>query len=852
MTRDLTSLFEPRSVAIVGVSADRGKWGYWFARDAVTGAHRRRVFLVGRSGGELHGLPVHRSLDELPEPPELVVLSVPAHGLEQAVDASLAAGARALVAIAAGFGELGDEGAARERALVERVRAAGALLVGPNCLGVFDAAAELQLASNPLPSGPVGLVSQSGNIVLETALLLEDVGLGFSRAVSVGNQADVDVTDVVCSLAADDRTRVIGVYCEDFRDGRAFAEAARTAGKPVVLLTVGRTAAAARAARSHTGALTSDLDAVDAACRAAGILRVETPRQLVDTLRALLAPYRPRGRRVAVVGDGGGYGAIASDLLGGHGLEQPVLPVGTQVELREQLPPTASTANPVDLAGAGEQDVAALPAPPASCSSATRSTRCSSRPTSAATAASPTSCANASSGSSRGSPPRCETRRSRSSSTRCTGTRRPRTRSGPRASPSTARSRVRSPRWPRSPTTRSLPRSPLPVPPEPAPRLPAGGYAEARAALAAAGVPFGAARVVAGRGEALAVADELGYPVVLKALGFLHKSDAGGVVVAIADEAALAAAVADLSERLHPPALSVERAEDVAAGFELLVGARRDPRFGPVVVVGAGGVHAEIFRDTALALAPVDAAAAEALLRSLSLRPASHRGARPTAARPRRGGRGGCGPLALRRSPSGGRRGGGEPAARPARRRGRPRCADRARGSVGVAELDDRGAVGRAALLQRLRRWGQHAQRLHRQVRLDGRALGQLPRRAVVDEERLHDVSGREPDDELLGRAEVDDALDHPGHAVVARLSYGSTRTRSGRITTLRLSPHRGRRRAPAQDEVAEADAARAGVGALGGSASGSRRRGSRPRTSSPAPRTSRPESPSARRARRT
>ena len=356
MARDLTPLFEPRSVAVVGVSADKNKWGYWFARDALKGAHRRQVFLVGRRGGELFGQPVYPSLAELPEAPELVILSVPASGLEQAVDDSLAAGARALVAIAAGLGELGAEGRAREVAIVERVRAAGAVLVGPNCLGVFDSGSELDLASNPLPGGPVGFVSQSGNIALEAGLLLADLGLGFSRLVSVGNQADLDATELIGALAAHEATRVIGVYLEDFGDGRAFAEAARTAGKPVVLLTVGRTAAGSRAARSHTGALTSDFDAVDAACRAAGIYRVDTPRELVDLAQALLSAARPTGRRVAVVGDGGGYGAVAADLCGGRGLELPELSSTTQAILQSLLPATAATANPVDLAGAGEQD----------------------------------------------------------------------------------------------------------------------------------------------------------------------------------------------------------------------------------------------------------------------------------------------------------------------------------------------------------------------------------------------------------------------------------------------------------------------------------------------------------------
>ena len=189
------------------------------------------------------------------------------------------------------------------------------------------------------------------------AFCSSDLGLGFSRLVSVGNQADLDVTEVVANLAAHDGTRVIGVYCEDFRDGRAFAETARTAGKPVVLLTVGRTAAAVRAARSHTGSLTSDLDAVDAACRAAGVHRVDTPRQLVDAVAGAArggAAARParRGRR------------RRRRLR--RGRERPARPARPRAAralrgdpgdpARRSLPPTAATANPVDLAGAGEQD----------------------------------------------------------------------------------------------------------------------------------------------------------------------------------------------------------------------------------------------------------------------------------------------------------------------------------------------------------------------------------------------------------------------------------------------------------------------------------------------------------------
>jgi len=617
VSRDLTPLFEPQTVAIVGVSSDPAKWGYWFARDAALGAHRRRVYLVGRNGGELHGMQVHRSLGELPEPPELVVLSVPAHGLEEAVDDSLAAGARALVAIAAGFAEVGEEGAARERALVERVRAAGAALVGPNCLGLFDGAAELQLASVPLPAGPVGFVSQSGNVLLETGLLLEDVGLGFSRAVSTGNQADVGVTELVAVLGEHEGTRVIGIYCEDFRDGRAFVEAARTACKPVVLLTVGRTGAGARAARSHTGALTSGREAVEAACRAGGIHLVDTPRALVDAVQALLAPHRPRGRRVAVIGDGGGYGAIASDLLGGRGLELPLLSEPTQATLRELLPPTAPTANPVDLAGAGEQDVfsfarttrALLEAEDADVvlftayfgGYSTQSDEMRDREVAVAGLL-------AEAVAETGKPLVAHTMHASSPAAHALRAARIPVYRVIESAVDAVAALVAD-----GAATAALPALPVAAPP-----VTDASYEAARAALAEAGIAFGAARTVTDGEGALAAAAALGYPVVLKALGAVHKSDAGGVVVGLRDEQELSAAFDDLASRLAPARFSVEAAEDVAAGFELLVGGRRDPRFGPVVAVAAGGLHAETLRDVAVALAPVDEATAEALVRSLA------------------------------------------------------------------------------------------------------------------------------------------------------------------------------------------------------------------------------------------
>src|SRR5262245_9694021 len=259
--RSLDSLFAPGSVAVVGASRDPAKWGGVLARKALDGVHRRTVRLVNRGGGEILGEPAYTSVAELPEPPELVVACVPAGEFDATVDEALAAGARAIVGITGGV---------HGREAGERARAAGAVLLGPNCLGVFDRDAELDLAAwAEFPAGDIGLIAQSGNLSLELGLLAAGEGLGFSRFASLGNQADVDAAELLDDFARHDASRLVALYVEDFRDGRAFARAARDAGKPVVLLTAGASDAGARAARSHTGALVSDPTCVDAAraCR---------------------------------------------------------------------------------------------------------------------------------------------------------------------------------------------------------------------------------------------------------------------------------------------------------------------------------------------------------------------------------------------------------------------------------------------------------------------------------------------------------------------------------------------------------------------------------------------------------
>ena len=601
----------------MGASSDPAKWGNWIARNALKGAHRRHVFLVNRRGGEVDGHRVYTSLADLPFPPELVVLSVPKASFETAVDDALAAGSRMLVAITAGFGELGDAGRERQSRIVAKVRAAGARLLGPNCMGVTDSGAELFLASSVMAAGPIGLISQSGNLGIELGLLLEREGLGFSRLVSLGNQAEIEAEEVLEALVDHAETQAILLYLEGIRDGRRLVAAARrahAAGKPVVLIAAGGSDAAARAARSHTGALTSRAAALGAACRAGGMVEVASPRQAVAAIQVLLPRVRPCGPRLGIVADGGGHGVLAADLATAAGLTVPRLKPAAAAALAAGLPPTASTSNPVDLAGGGEQDFSSYGRVVDTLLASgevdsvlltgffggysVKSEELGHRELAAAALM-----ADARDG--RGRPLLVHSMHHQTKPNHAL-----RQREIPvfAAAEDAVEALARAVRW------RNLPSEPLPPPPPAAP-VATDDYWSARTLLEEAGLPVAKARLVLPAEVPLATG--LTYPLVAKALGLHHKSDAGGVVLGIADDVALAAAVADLRARLAPPAIVVEEQAPLADGVELIVGCRHDPSFGFLLLVGLGGIYAEVFGDTAVALSPVDAEAAAEMIRSL-------------------------------------------------------------------------------------------------------------------------------------------------------------------------------------------------------------------------------------------
>jgi acetate---CoA ligase (ADP-forming) len=622
--RDLEALFAPRSVVVAGASTDPASWGYWLAQAAVEGADRRPVHLVNPRGGELFGRPLRASLRELEGEADLVVVAVPERALEETIDAALAVGARSIVVITAGLGERDASGRARELALRERVRAAGAVMLGPNCIGLFDAAANLRISSNEYPAGPIGLISQSGNVSLEVGLMLGRVGLGLSRFASVGNQSDVTLPDLLTHLAAHEPTRAIAVYVEDVADGRAFVEAAREAAsrKPVVVLAAGGSEAGRRGAASHTGALVSDQAVLRAACEAAGALLVDSPGALVDAIQALVRAPLPRGRRIAVIGDGGGHGAVCADLLTAFGMHVPELSDAVVARLDEALPPHGGIANPIDLIGIGDPEIRAF-------STAARIVLESGEVDAVAVTgyfggyslyseeygeSEPAEAGRlAALQRQTGAPVLAHSMYAPDPGGMAL-------RDAGLAVFERTEQAVRALRALVTIAESQSAPAPLPVPSAaPAVTGPVG-YVEARALFAAAGLPYPDGAAVASADEAVEVADRLGlYPVTLKAVdeSLLHKSDRGGVRVGLVDAAALAVAAREMERSLGPERLFVERTAVVADGVELIVGARQDARFGPVVLVGLGGTLVEVLEDTAVALAPIDAAAAERLLLSL-------------------------------------------------------------------------------------------------------------------------------------------------------------------------------------------------------------------------------------------
>ena len=605
---------DPASVAVVGSTADPAKWGYWLARGALSGRHRRQVYLVNRDRAEILGESSYADLGELPAVPELVVLCVPGPNIGGVVDHALALGVRGFLGITSGVQD--------EPAVAARIRAAGARLVGMNSLGLHDAANDLHLAWGQFTAGPIAVVSQSGQVGSEIALLAARAGLGVSRFVSIGNQTDVRAVEVLSELADDDATRVVALYLESFEDGAKIVETLsrlRRAGKHTVVLTVGGSEASTRLARSHTGSLTSGTDVVDAALRVAGAVRVGTPTELVDLARILLACPLPEGRRVAIVGDSGGQTGIAADITALAGLRVPEFSPLLKSSLAEQLPAGAACSNPVDLAGAGEKDMASYS------DVVTRLLGSDEVDAVVLTGYFGAYGADTPSLVER------EVEIVRRMGTAAAAAHKPLlVHTMVEGNAATAELHARSvPTYPAIDTAvralahaaelgtsgRSQQR-----PMERTDTIEAG-YPGAQKLLSDCGIRFPRCVPVRGHDDLAFAVETLTSPYVLKAAWLAHKSEVGGVRVGIADAAALIAAYDTMHGALGDGDYVVEELDTRPNTVEILLGARRDPDLGAVIVVGAGGTEAEVYRDVAIESAPVDLDTAHAMLESLTCFP---------------------------------------------------------------------------------------------------------------------------------------------------------------------------------------------------------------------------------------
>ncbi len=632
----LDSFFAPRSVAVVGASAEADKVGHALFKNllfgAMNGTRREEGFpgpvhAVNKRGGQILGQKVHCALADVGEPVDLVVVAIPPRFVRGVVEEAGAIGAKAVIVISAGFGEMGAEGKALEEEVARAARARGMRLIGPNCLGVIRPSRRLNasFAVGAPPGGGIGLLSQSGALVTGLISYAQREKFGLSAAISLGAKSDVDDQEMLRWLANDPETKAIALYVEALHDPEAFLEVARevVAKKPIVAIKGGTTAAGAKAASSHTGSLAGAAAAYSAAFAQAGVLQASSLGDFATWSRALGAQPAAAGNRVAILTNAGGPGVLAADACGKHGLELAELSSETRAALDAVLPAVWSRNNPVDVIGdatperyrdalrilgrAPEVDgivlimtVQAMTAPhrTAEAIAAAQADPSWNKPL----LASFIGLIGTEEGSfldEHGIPEF----------------------NMPEMAVSAMGALARRGAW-----LRREDAAPVPLPRHPAPdlaraaRLVDAAFARgvsntdlalAREILEGAGVRYNRSGTAKDEDEAAEVARGMGYPVVVKLISsdVIHKSDVGGVVLDVVGEDGVRAACRSICESVAKaqPGAHIDgfTIEEQVKGTEIIVGMSRDPEFGPMLMCGMGGVFVEVYKDVAFRLVPM-------------------------------------------------------------------------------------------------------------------------------------------------------------------------------------------------------------------------------------------------------
>jgi len=619
----IPALFDPHGVAVIGASADPTKLGHAVLKNVLDSGYGRPVYAVNPKGGEILGVPVFPDITAISDRVDLAVIVIPAPFVAQALEACGEKGCRGVIVISAGFREVGLEGKRAEQHLVEIAHRYGMDMLGPNCLGILDTVIPINASfagTFPEP-GTIAFMTQSG--ALATAILdwAKANRMGFSRFVSLGNKADLDEIDFLQAWDEDEHTDVIIAYLEGIVDGPRFIQVARetTRRKPVIAIKSGTTNSGQRAVSSHTGTLAGSERAYDAAFRQAGVLRAASVQDLFDFAQAFATQPRLRGVNVAVVTNAGGPGIMATDALERADLRLAQLSTETIEGLRAQLPAAASALNPIDVLGDALADryqsglEAALADPnvdavlviltpqvytqvDATAHVVGRTAQQTDKPVLGVFMGSYDIATGVHILAEYGVPNYIFPERAVEALAALDRYRRWLDRPEPvyrhfevdQARVRALFDRVRA-------------EGRLQV-----------GDAEASTILQAYGVQTPQSEIASTAEDAVRIAEQIGYPVVMKIASpdILHKSDIGGVAVGIESAEEVRATFQTLvnrGRRFVPDAeiWGVQMQEMVPKGREVLVGVNRDPQFGHLIVFGLGGIYVEILKDVTFRIAPL-------------------------------------------------------------------------------------------------------------------------------------------------------------------------------------------------------------------------------------------------------
>ncbi len=596
MTASLLPLFRPSRVAVVGASSNPDKMGYQILRNIREAGFAGEIVPVNPKGETILGIPSVRSASEIPEGTDLAVVIIPAKAVPGAMLQLGERKVRSAIVITGGFAESGEAGAALQEEMARNAARCGIRVVGPNCQGVNYPYHGL-CASWPLITrrGDIAIVSQSGTVGAALIDWASEERLGFSAFVSMGNRTDVDEADLIGFFGDDPHTKVVALYIEGVKDAAKFLAAVRKCRKPIVIFKAGRTERGRKAAESHTRSLAGSDEIYDAVFRQYGIHRAASLEELYDFSKALAYLQAPAGPKTLIVTSSGGSAIIATDVAEEEGFRVAPLPPGLAARLREILPSHCIVGNPLDLTGdtdaaryravldaaQGHYDVAMAifgdPIPGASgvvtpgrCelvaylggADVERAERILLHERKIAVFPTPERAMKALS---------CHARFDRGRFPR--GAEAAAEAGGPRGT-----GRAMTP-------------------------------ADSMDLLARAGIPVVATRSAAGEVEAVAAADEIGYPVAVKmnSPDVTHKSDVGGVVLNVSDAAGVRKACGDLAAaaaRVGARDGGVLVSAMAPEGVEVIVGVTRDPQFGHAVMFGIGGVLVEVLRDVSFRLVP--------------------------------------------------------------------------------------------------------------------------------------------------------------------------------------------------------------------------------------------------------